>query len=112
MSGLSERSCRPCGPGETPLDRAAAERLAVQLHADWRIDEAGRAISRVFRFGDYYETIAFVNGVALVAHRQDHHPDMRVSYNRCEVSYSTHSIGGLSENDFICAARIDRLCNI
>ena len=66
-------------------------------------------LEREFIFKDFHQTMAFVNGVALVAHQQDHHPDMQVSYNRCEVKFSTHSIGGLSENDFICAAKVDRV---
>jgi 4a-hydroxytetrahydrobiopterin dehydratase len=60
-----------------------------------------------FKFANYYETIAFVNLVAWISHRQDHHPDLEVGYNRCRVAYSTHSVGGLSKNDFICAARVD-----
>ena len=64
---------------------------------------------RTFRFKNYYETIAFVNALAWMAHSEDHHPDLAVGYNRCAVTYSTHSVSGLSENDFICAARIDTL---
>ena len=66
-------------------------------------------ISKSFSFKNYYETMAFVNAVAWVANQQDHHPDMEVGYNKCTVRYSTHSVGGLSENDFISAARIDAL---
>ena len=67
------------------------------------------SISKVYEFADFYETMAFVNAVAYNAHVEDHHPDLAVSYNRCAVTYSTHAIGGLSENDFICAAKIDAL---
>jgi 4a-hydroxytetrahydrobiopterin dehydratase len=63
----------------------------------------------MFQFKNYYETMAFVNAVAWVAHREDHHPDLEVGYNKCTVRYSTHSVGGLSENDFICAAKVDSL---
>ncbi|EGQ63942.1 pterin-4-alpha-carbinolamine dehydratase, partial [Acidithiobacillus sp. GGI-221] len=62
-----------------------------------------------FRFKNFYETMAFVNAVAWISHREDHHPDLELGYNRCVVHYSTHAIGGLSENDFICAARVDAL---
>lgn len=79
------------------------------LHADWALDTIGNEISRTCRFGNYYQTIAFVNALAWVAHAEDHHPDLEVGYNRCRIRYSTHAIGGLSENDFICAARIDAL---
>jgi len=83
--------------------------LMKQVHADWSLEGDGLGMQRSFRFGNYYETIAFVNALAWVAHRQDHHPDLEVGYNRCVVRYSTHSVGGLSENDFICASRIDAL---
>ena len=66
-------------------------------------------ITREFRFKNYYQTIAFVNALAWVAHSEDHHPFLEVHYNRCNVHFSTHSIGGLSENDFICAAKLDML---
>jgi 4a-hydroxytetrahydrobiopterin dehydratase len=69
----------------------------------------GQAIRREFRFKNFYETMAFVNAVAWISHREDHHPDLELGYNRCVVHYSTHAIGGLSENDFICAARVDAL---
>mgnify|MGYP000060618870 CR=1 FL=1 len=67
------------------------------------------AITKTFRFDDYHETMAFVNAVAFIAHTQDHHPDLSVHYDRCEVRYSTHDVGGLSENDFICAAKAGAL---
>jgi 4a-hydroxytetrahydrobiopterin dehydratase len=75
--------------------------------AGWK--STGKEISRTFTFKNYYETMAFVNAVAYVAHRQDHHPDMEVGFNKCTVRFSTHSVGGLSENDFICAAKVDVL---
>lgn len=106
---LRERHCQPCVKGTPPLDRERAGALLGELHADWTTAEDGRAIERTFAFGNYYETIAFVNALAWVAHGEDHHPDLEVGYNRCRVRFSTHSIGGLSDNDFICAARIDAL---
>jgi len=66
-------------------------------------------IRKTYRFKNYYETMAFVNAVVWVAHREDHHPDLEVGYNRCTVRYSTHAVGGLSENDFICAAKVEAL---
>ncbi len=65
------------------------------------------AIERSYAFGNYYETIAFVNAIAWMVHGEDHHPELVVGYNRCTVRFNTHSVGGLSENDFICAARTD-----
>jgi len=73
----------------------------------WHVKDG--AIEKTFSFKNYYETIAFVNAVAWVSHHEDHHPDLAVGYNRCKVTYSTHSVGGLSENDFICAAKVERL---
>ncbi len=93
------------------LESDEAGTLIAQIHGDWSTSNEGLAIQRSFRFSNYYQTIAFVNALAWVAHREDHHPDLEVGYNRCLVRFSTHSVGGLSENDFICAARIDALNN-
>lgn len=79
------------------------------LDPQWGFNEGLDQIHRKFSFKDYYQTIAFVNSVAWIAHQQDHHPDMTVSYNSCVVNYSTHSSGGLTELDFNCAQAIDRL---
>ena len=72
-------------------------------------EHGGGEIARTFKFKNYYETMAFVNAVAWVAHGEDHHPDMEVGYNKCGVRFSTHSVGGLSENDFISAAKVNAL---
>ncbi|MEZ5542809.1 MAG: 4a-hydroxytetrahydrobiopterin dehydratase [Pseudomonadota bacterium] len=106
---MHERHCRPCARGTQPLDRAQAGALLAALHPDWTLSTDGRALSRDYGFGNYYQTMAFVNAVAWIAHSEDHHPDLEVGYKHCHVRYSTHMIGGLSENDFICAARIDAL---
>ncbi len=106
---LRAKHCKVCEGGVAPLDADAVRAMLAQVHSDWSLDEAGGEISRTFRFKDYYRTMAFVNAVAWIAHREDHHPDLEVGYNRCRVRYSTHAIGGLSENDFICAAKIDAL---
>ncbi len=102
----SNRHCR------RDVVAASAEQVSAwmqQLHPDWSLSGDRQSIVRRFRFKNYYETISFVNALAWVAHREDHHPDLEVGYNRCIVVFSTHSVGGLSENDFICAARTDRL---
>ncbi len=109
MDALKALHCEPPETFTGPMDAAECARAAEELHADWRLDpEAGR-ISRQLRFPDYHQTMAFVNAVAWIAHQQDHHPDMEVHFNRCVVHFSTHAVGGLSRNDFICAARIDAL---
>ncbi len=107
MQALSQRHCSPLDSSHPPLSVQQAEALLAQLDKDWLICQDNKQLTRVFSFKNYYQTMAFVNAVAWIAHRQDHHPDMVVSYNKCVLHFSTHSIGGLSENDFICAARID-----
>jgi len=109
MTGLRDRSCRPSPPGALPLEAARAADLLAGLAPGWRIAEDGRAIRRAFGFPDFYETMAFVNAVAWIANAEDHHPDLEVGYNYCRMTFSTHSVGGLSENDFICAAKVDAL---
>ena len=106
---LHERHCEPCTRDTPPLDRPQAEQLLASLHADWTLATDGSEISRTFTFGNYYQTMAFVNATAWISHREDHHPDITVGYNQCEVAYMTHAIKGISENDFICAAKIDAL---
>jgi 4a-hydroxytetrahydrobiopterin dehydratase len=108
-SDLATRRCAPCAKGTPPLGAEQAATLLHQLQADWTLATDNGSISRTFRFRDYYQTLAFVNALAWIAHSADHHPDLEVGYNRCLVRYRTHAVGGLSENDFICAARIDAL---
>jgi 4a-hydroxytetrahydrobiopterin dehydratase len=79
------------------------------LHPDWEMDETHKQINRKFTFKDYYQTMAFANSVAWIAHQNDHHPEMHISYKTCLIEYSTHSVGGLSELDFNCAKAIDDL---
>jgi 4a-hydroxytetrahydrobiopterin dehydratase len=83
--------------------------LLGQLHADWSLAQDGDRIQRTFEFRNFYETIAFVNALAWIANTEDHHPNLAVSYKRCVVQFSTHAVGGLSDNDFICAAKTDAL---
>ena len=106
---LTERSCKPCEGGVPPLDAAAAIQLLRALHADWSISEDGQWIRRRFDFSGFNRTMGFVNALAWIANTEGHHPDLEVHYGYCVVNYTTHAINGLSENDFICAAKIDRL---
>ena len=108
-SDLSARHCSPVSKGEEPLAADRINELLACLHADWNLDAGSSEISRTFSFSNYYQTMAFVNALAWIAHAEDHHPDIEVGYSRCLVRYSTHAIGGLSDNDFICAAKIDAL---
>jgi 4a-hydroxytetrahydrobiopterin dehydratase len=105
-SSLKEKHCTACKPGTPALTQKRIDSLIAQL-SGWKQQEG--QIARTFKFEDYHHTMAFVNAVAWVAHREDHHPDMEFGYNRCKVRFSTHSVGGLSENDFICAAKVDAL---
>lgn len=105
-NSIASKTCKPCEGGIKPLSNEAAGNLLEQLDGWVR---NGREISKTFSFRNYYETMAFVNAAAYVSHRQDHHPDLQVSYKTCAVTYTTHAIGGLSENDFICAAKLDAL---
>jgi 4a-hydroxytetrahydrobiopterin dehydratase len=109
MNDLAERRCKPCEGGIAPLAADEAARMLRELHPAWRLVEDGKAIRRELKFVDFHRTMSFVNALAHIANREDHHPDLEVGYNYCNVRFSTHAIGGLSENDFICAARMDRL---
>jgi 4a-hydroxytetrahydrobiopterin dehydratase len=103
---LAGQKCKPCEGGVSPLQPAEIDSLLGHLKG-WEF--RGGVITKTYEFKNYYQTMAFVNAVAWVSHREDHHPDMTVGYNKCKVDYSTHAIGGLSENDFICAAKLDAL---
>lgn len=106
---LISKQCKPCEGGVPPLSVDEISAFLQQVEG-WQLYD--KQISKTYVFKNYYHTMAFVNTVAWVSHREDHHPDMAVSYNRCVVNYTTHAIEGLSENDFICAAKIDKLFTI
>ncbi|HUN68814.1 MAG TPA: 4a-hydroxytetrahydrobiopterin dehydratase [Burkholderiales bacterium] len=106
MNGLAKKRCKPCEGGVAPYSAEQATQLLEQLKG-WRVE--GGKLAKRYAFKNHYETMAFVNALAWISHREDHHPGLQVGYNQCEVAYSTHSIGGLSENDFICAAKCDAL---
>jgi 4a-hydroxytetrahydrobiopterin dehydratase len=99
-------SCQP--RTGAALSRVEAEKLLSEIPG-WSLSDTASGITRMWKFGNYYETLAFVNALAWIVHREDHHPDLEVGYNRCMVHFSTHSVRGLSVNDFICAAKINAL---
>jgi 4a-hydroxytetrahydrobiopterin dehydratase len=101
---LKDQHCLP--QSGTPMAGAEAQRHLALLQG-WQL--AGGAIEKRFDFPDFHRTMAFVNAVAWIAHVEDHHPDLSLGYNHCTVRYSTHSVHGLSINDFICAAKVDAL---
>ena len=111
IAALAAQHCTPLKGAEHRLPRAEVEALLAQLPG-WELAGDGDRIRKTFRFDDYHRTMAFVNALAFIAHREDHHPDLGVHYNKCRVEYWTHAIGGLSENDFICAAKADALLEL
>lgn len=103
---LLMKTCSPVPAATPPLSEHDVEHLLGHIEG-WDVVD-GR-LEKSFQFEDHYQAVAFVNAVAWISHREDHHPDLVLGYNTCTVSYSTHSIGGLSENDFICAAKVNAL---
>ena len=103
---LTSKHCVPCEGGVPALNREQAESYLEKL-TQWNLDDAGKVISRRFKFQDFKLTMLFVNRLAEIAESEDHHPDLQVGYGYCHVTWSTHAVGGLSENDFICAAKTD-----
>lgn len=109
---LQLRRCTPLSGAAHRLDEPRIAELLTQLPGGWRRITGDTAIEKTFRFPDYHRTMAFVNALAHLAHRQDHHPDLGVHYDRCVVRYSTHDVGGLSINDFICAAKLEAMLEL
>lgn len=106
---LEDRRCKPCEGGVKPLTREQIRPLLAALDPTWSLDEEGRTVSRVFEFPAYSRSLAFANAVAWIAVREGHHPELLVCYDKVEVRWTTYAIGGLSDNDFICAAKTQRL---
>jgi 4a-hydroxytetrahydrobiopterin dehydratase len=109
MSDLAARKCVPCEGGVQPLSRAEAQALMKQLKPEWTLAEDTKSIASELKFRNFFHTMSFVNAVAHIANAEYHHPDVELGYGYCRIRYNTHAIGGLSENDFICAAKIDAL---
>ena len=107
MTDLTERRCKPCEGNVAPLASAAARELLRELAPGWQLAPDGKSIRREYAFRDFYRTMSFVNALAHIANIEDHHPDLEVGYNYCRVKFTTHAVKGLSENDFVCAAKID-----
>ena len=105
MTTLSQMHCAPGGQATALSDADIQGNLGALKN--W--ERIGNEIKKTFSFKNYYETMAFVNASAWVSHAEDHHPDMSVHYNKCVVAYSTHDAGGITLNDFICAAKLDAL---
>jgi 4a-hydroxytetrahydrobiopterin dehydratase len=106
VSSLTALAAMHCARGARKLSAQELAGLKALL-AGWNVD--AERLDKTFRFANYHETMAFVNAVAYIAHREDHHPDLGVHYNRCDVAWSTHDAGGVTLNDCICAAKVECL---
>ena len=106
MTALKDRHCKSCEGGTEVLSGERAQRMLAQVDG-WRISDDGLSIRRRYEFKSFYKTMAFINAMAWVANQEGHHPDFCAGYSYCDVTFTTHAVGGLSENDFICAARLN-----
>ena len=105
---LAEKKCIPCEGGTLPLFKQKAEELLKEIPT-WTLSEDAKSISKELKFKNFAEALAFANRVGAIAEAEGHHPDLAVSWGKVGIELSTHSIGGLSENDFIVAAKIDEI---
>lgn len=106
---LTTKRCKPCEGGVPALTPAAIAELRGALNPAWTLSADNAWLSRTFEFPGYARTMGFVNAIAWIAESEGHHPDLVVHYGKVVVRWSTHAVGGLTENDFICAAKVDRL---
>lgn len=109
MSKLASKRCIPCEEGGEPMAKEAAEKLMSELDPEWMLIDSGHLLARTFTFKDFKDALAFANKVGAIAEEEGHHPDLSVSYGSVGVELTTHAMQGLSENDFIVAAKIDQL---
>lgn len=105
---LADKSCRSIENGEPPLNKERIVMMLSELN-DW--DLINNSIQKSFRFQNFADSLAFVNNVGAIAESEDHHPDIAISWNQVTLSLTTHAVNGLSENDFILAAKIDQINN-
>jgi len=105
---LARQHCQPRKGKEHALDRAQIDQLLAQAPG-WQLAPDGAAIAKDFRFPDFRHTLGFINAVGFMANHEDHHPDIEAGYGHCRLLWSTHDVGGLSLNDFVCAARVEAL---
>lgn len=105
---LVEKACVACAPGCQALTRGQVAKLRKQV-GEWKVEAKGKMLHRLFTFDSYWAGLGFVNAVAWIAQQQKHHPDIELGYKKVGVSFTTHAAKGLTENDFICAAKVDAL---
>ena len=109
MNDLAKKKCKPCEGGVAPMTAVQIGHMLKGL-SGWKYKDG--LVQKTFKFKNYHETMAFVNAAAWISHREDHHPDIALGYGQATVAYMTHAIKGISENDFICAAKIDSLFDL
>jgi 4a-hydroxytetrahydrobiopterin dehydratase len=105
---LAEQKCVPCHGGVPPLPEAEAKRLLGEIHREWHIVD-GHHLERTFAFPDFRGALAFTNRIGEVAEQEGHHPDIHLGWGRARITIWTHAIDGLTESDFVLAAKIDRI---
>ena len=110
MTELKDKHCRACSGEEDALSQERIDTLLPQVEG-WSLTDDGKGIERRFEFKGFYKTVAFINAMAWIANSEGHHPDFSAGYNFCHVQFTTHDVGGLYENDFICAAKVNDLLN-
>jgi 4a-hydroxytetrahydrobiopterin dehydratase len=108
-SDLSSKHCESCEGIGSALNAEQIKNLLPQLNKQWKVSPDNRTMQRELSFKNFYETMAFVNALAWVANTENHHPDLEVGYNYCRVRFMTHALDGLTQNDFICAAKMDKI---
>ncbi|MBN9231842.1 MAG: 4a-hydroxytetrahydrobiopterin dehydratase [Legionella sp. 40-6] len=108
-SDLSSKHCESCEGIGKALEAEQIKQLITQLDSKWEVSQDQRTIKRCLSFNNFYETMSFVNALAWIANTENHHPDLEIGYNYCHVTFMTHALQGLTHNDFICAAKMDKL---
>jgi len=109
MSELAKRRCKPCEGGVEAYTPDQAQAMMPQINKEWMLVDDAHLLVREFRFKDFKDAMMFANKVAEIAEEEEHHPDLAISWGSVSIELSTHAIGGLSENDFILAAKIDQV---
>lgn len=112
MNDFDKKRCLPCEGGLEPLSRDKCETYLKKLHSDWSIDSNAKSIHRTFTRKNHYEISSLINLIIHISNTEDHHPEITFGYNKADVKYFTYAIDGLSENDFICAAKIDKFISL
>ena len=111
MNDLDKKKCLPCEGGVDALNEQDAKKFMSKIHKDWLLSEDNKSILREFKFKNHYEVVSAINLIAWISHKEDHHPEVILEWGRVTVSWWSHKIKGLHQNDFICAAKTDELFN-